>query len=1242
MSNEKYAKSGIARVAIFCAAVSLILSSCENLLGGDDLKTRIKEEVKVANAEKVMVDIHSSQNELENAFGATNPQGKTEIKIDVPFVIDASPFPGNDFLSWSVVGEGATVEFADATSRRTSVIIKSASAPFAIVAEMDEKPTADFLSAPLATQGVPLNQSLTVSFSKVMDLDSFVLGGNVTVSNKQSGLPPVDLSDAFSISLDESGYDLTLSFLQGRAFDKYATVTLTIGATARDSLGLSLLKEKEWFFITGKSVDDSAPVLITYELKPLLGSVALEEGERVATRALVVNLNFDDTDSKVMMTLTETGDGESAVREETYANREYLQNISYILATADDGEKTITVELEDTFGHRSEAETRTIVLDTTAPFSTDFVTTAEYVISPVANVTQSVTDGAAGLGCDPAEVEVSFTSNGGSSWTEWTPALATHAVALSPSAADGEYGIWARYRDDLGNATASSSSYSRASVRLDTVAPTITDLTFGSDGTDARFARIGRIVTLSFVERDSYSGIAATPVVSIAGHTVAADVAEEIQGGGLRYEAIWTMTSDDIEGDVPYTVSIVDIAGNVTETSRAEDPIQDASVFFNKTAPSISGVSLSSVDTGDEEYAKTGDTVRIAFTATEGKAPLAGLPIVRILDHVLPEADIEEIGGSGITHEYEATYVLAEDDSEGVLTFYIKIEDTSRITDETTNGALSNVLFDRTAPTVTNFAADAGAAFTNAADRTATIGFDSSDALSGGLVYQIGESATPGSTWSPAAPTSFELADSDGTHTVYLHVKDAAGNVTTVSDSIFLDRVDPTLATFTLDTGAAYSKATNRTLTLAISASDPGAGTTGSGALTYQVTENAVDTGTYGAAPTTFALSDIDGLHTVYLRVKDAAGNVIETSRTITLDRLAPTVSFVSMSSNNGEPTYARIGTILTMEFTASDAVSGLAATPVTTIASRPAYEAGTGPAFTSTYTVATGDPEGVVAYAITAVDAAGNTRTVTGTDSIVLDRTTPVVSGVSFLPASGWRRIGQTVVMTISAGESGLSAGIINVNGKATTGFTDHENGIYTVTYTVVEEDVDVAENAQVAISVMLYDPAGNPMAAAYETSPAATQCPAIDAHRPTVIGATFSWTDPNVDGIQKIGEVLTLNFTTGASETDLVATTVKVNGQDALGVLTGSGTSYSKAYTVLSGHTDRTSANAVPVEITLTDAAGNSMLAPYATAPAASPKIDANYPTVTGSGFSPASGWRKISDVLTLNFTTGASETG
>ena len=145
--------------------------------------------------------------------------------------------------------------------------------------------------------------------------------------------------------------------------------------------------------------------------------------------------------------------------------------------------------------------------------------------------------------------------------------------------------------------------------------------------------------------------------------------------------------------------------------------------------------------------------------------------------------------------------------------------------------------------------------------------------------------------WSQATPvaTAISLADlADGDHTVSVLGRDAAGNwqseasPTTVTWTV--DTYPPAAATYTGQPDA-VTRATGATFTIG----------NGNGAIThYRYSTNGIDWSGPVAIGAPLLLSDLgDGSHTLYLLVRDAAGNwqITPTTYTWTVDATPPTAT---------------------------------------------------------------------------------------------------------------------------------------------------------------------------------------------------------------------------------------------------------------------------------------------------------------------------------------------------------------
>ncbi|MCK5475970.1 MAG: Ig-like domain-containing protein [Candidatus Pacebacteria bacterium] len=193
----------------------------------------------------------------------------------------------------------------------------------------------------------------------------------------------------------------------------------------------------------------------------------------------------------------------------------------------------------------------------------------------------------------------------------------------------------------------------------------------------------------------------------------------------------------------------------------------------------------------------------------------------------------------------------------------------------------------------------------------------------------------------------------------------------------------------------------------------------------------------------------------------------------------------------------------------------------------------------------------------------------------------TPVISGLTVTPNSGTVKVGNTVVLTITADTAGYIASAIAVNGVdvAASNFQDLTGGLYSVDYIVAEGNSDVSSGA-ITASVVLTDGA-NPNTA-YTAVTANTLV--VDANSPTI---TSIISDATGAGVFKITDTILFTLTPGATEAG-ASVAGSYNGVSLTWSTANSGVTYTATYTVASGNADQTSALQIS-GVVITDAAGN-----------------------------------------------------
>ena len=307
----------------------------------------------------------------------------------------------------------------------------------------------------------------------------------------------------------------------------------------------------------------------------------------------------------------------------------------------------------------------------------------------------------------------------------------------------------------------------------------------------------------------------------------------------------------------------------------------------------VQGVSTSNETITPATFSPDGnglnDTVSITFQSTAGQTLYLNI-FYNSSELIRSDIIVSEINSGN----YSATWNGKDDNNS-----YVTEEDeayTVRVTDVFGGGGgntIGTVNIDVTPPTISTFSIEGGATYTNDENGEVTLTISASGATK---MKMSNYANFTGATWeSYATSKSWTLLSpsSDGEKTVYINFRDAAGANASDSDTITLDTTiaDPSLS---INSGSSATNDTDVTLTI-----------TANGASQMKIDNDTnflnmsswIDkTSTYN-----FTLPSGTGSKTVYLRVRDEAGNTKTTSDGITLDTTAP--SNVSLSIDEGSYT---------------------------------------------------------------------------------------------------------------------------------------------------------------------------------------------------------------------------------------------------------------------------------------------------------------------------------------------------
>jgi len=427
-------------------------------------------------------------------------------------------------------------------------------------------------------------------------------------------------------------------------------------------------------------------------------------------------------------------------------------------------------------------------------------------------------------------------------------------------------------------------------------------------------------------------------------------------------------------------------------------------VVFNTLSPSCSNRSTCShIDSVD--ISVDGQI----FTASE----TISTPVVTFNSgsEAITDTSVTYTNTSGNT--WTAAYTANASDTSGAVSYSIAFSDTAGNAGTAVTSGSGSVTFDTTAPTLSSVSIASNNSTTTLAkaDDVVTLTFTASETISTPVVtFNSGSEAitdtsvtytnTSGNTWTAAYTAN--ASDTSGAVSYSIAFSDTAGNagtaVTSGSGSVTFDTTAPTMAITAAeisDGGTSNDATLSLTFTSSEATSNFVVGdiTISGGALSnFATSSSTVFTATF--TPTASGATTIDVAAGAFT---DAVGNNNSAASQFnwTYDGTAPTLSSVSIVTNNAITSVANDGDVVTLTLTASEAIS----TPTVTFKSGGAaitdtsvtYTNTNGNIWTAAYTANASDTIGAVTFSIAYNDTVGNAGTAV--------TTTTNSTSVSFMP---------------------------------------------------------------------------------------------------------------------------------------------------------------------------------------------------------------------------------------------------
>jgi gliding motility-associated-like protein len=669
-------------------------------------------------------------------------------------------------------------------------------------------------------------------------------------------------------------------------------------------------------------------------------------------------------------------------------------------------------------------------------------------------------------------------------------------------------------------------------------------------------------------------------------------------------------------GNYTFTATATDAAGNESGNST------DFTITIDTSAPTISSVSVPA--NGIYIAGQNLDfTVNLNENVTVNTT--AGTPFINLVLTTGGTVQASYISGSG-SGSLVFRYVVATGniDNDGVSLSGSVSANGATLRDAAGNdlaltlnsiGSTTGVLVDGVIPTLSSViivSDNTNTSLAKPGDKI-TITLSASENINTPSVTIAGNAAILiGSGADYTATYTMANTDSEGVIPIIINFSDIAGNAgsaittTTNSSSVTFDKTSPTASTVTLNSnnGNNTRAKVGDIVTVQVTSSEaiqlPTISIAGN-AVTVNSTSSTQYNATY-----TMTVSDTEGLVGINISFKDLSGNngtavtTTTDASTVTFDKTVPTVSTVTIVSDNADNSKAKAGDNVTIAITASEAIAALVVTIAGHSVSTTTLSA---THYTASYTLVISDNEGTVPFTIDMTDISGNTGTTvtntTNSSSVTFDRTAPTLTTATIASNNSDNtkaKSGDVITVTIIAAEA-IKAPVVTIAGNIaninTTSATE-----YSATYTMTGSDTE----GVIGFNIAFEDVTGNTGTAVTTTTNSSSVT--LDKTAPTLSSVQIA--SNNIDQTKaKTGDIITLTIT--ASEA-IFTPVITIAGNAAM-IATVSTTQYTASYTMVNTDTE----GIIPFTIGFSDVTNNAGISVTATTNSSSVTFDHTPPTGT-----------------------------
>ncbi|WP_411704772.1 Ig-like domain-containing protein [Edaphovirga cremea] len=878
------------------------------------------------------------------------------------------------------------------------------------------------------------------------------------------------------------------------------------------------------------------------------------------------------------------------------------------LALLPDGQLTVTATATDEGGTAVSGSAQLGVFITDLPEATLNPPFGDGILNSEETQTPQNLSGSTGVTGDGQNVTVTI---GGQDYSgtvdsngNWTVSIPADVLQALPQ---GDNPLSVVVTDAAGNTNTLDSS-----VNVDTVAPTLLINPVTGDG------------VINAAEAAGAIAITGTASISEAGRTVTVTLNGQSYTGVVQDNGTWGVSvpagalASVVNGTYPLTATLSDIAGNSTEATQNvtldADPTSLPTLTLNafagdnilngaeqQTAQPLSG-STTNVEAGQFVLITLNGKTYTAIVGDDGRwmATIPAADLALLPDGQLPVTATATDEGGTVVNGSVQLRVFISDLPEATLN--------PPFGDGILNGEET-----QTSQTLS------GSTGVTGDGQTVTV-------IIGGQDYS--GTVDSNGNWTVTVPADVLQALPQGDNPLSVVVTDAAGNTNTLDSSVNVDTVAPTLTINPVTGDGVINAAEAAAIAITGTASLSEAGRTVTVILNGQSYTGVVqDNGTWGVSVPAGALAGVaNGSYPLTATLSDAAGNSTEVTQNVTLDAdptSLPTLTLNAFAGDNilngaeqqtaqplsGSTTNVEAGQFVLITLNGKTYSAEVQASGNWSI-NVPAADLAL---------LANGD----TTISATVTDTAGNPATASETLTVNTD-----LGGLSLDPISGDNRLNALEAgsdLPVSGTSVNVAEGAmvtVTLNGKTYTAIVG-DDGRWTAT--IPAADLALLPDGQLTVTATATDEGGTAVNGSAQLGVFITSLPEATLNPPFGDGILNS---------EETQTAQTLSGSTGVTG-DGQTVTVTIGGQDYSGTVDSNG---NWTVTVPADVLQALPQGDNPVEVTVTDAAGNSNTLD------SSVNVDTIAPTltvnpVTGDGVINAA---EAAGAIAITGTASISETG